>query len=37
MTDRFTVDLTRFERGSYIVELENQWGDFLVGSIVVEI
>lgn len=36
MTDCFTVDLTQFERGRYVVELENQWGDFLVGIIDVE-
>jgi hypothetical protein len=33
MTDCFIINLTKFEKGNYIIELRNQWGDFLIGAI----
>lgn len=35
-TDCIIIDLSGFEKGSYSVELKNQWGDCLWGELVLE-
>ena len=35
-TDCIIVDLSGFDKGSYFVELKNQWGDYLWGEFILE-